>query len=205
MALSFANRIKKEMTECIVRALLEDAGYRVIDSGIEKVIRELSCMPVLEYKGLSYPKALSLLPDFTVMDREQKTKFLVEVKYRKVWGEDIFQEVKEQVRLYGELVLISFNARAPDEKNYKSPLRFLRCCRLRFEGDEYQVQYRSNGNGKGNGVVAFKSVAGLENTDQWLWWSMLSLPEVFTQLNEKANEKTLFQAVNALAGILETQ
>lgn len=188
------------MTEGIIRALLEDAGYRVIDSGIEKVIRELSCMPVLEYKGLSYPKALSLLPDFTVMDREQKSKFLVEVKYRKVWGEELFEEVKEQVRLYGELVLISVNASAPDGKNYNSPHRFLRCCRLRFEGDEYQVQYRSNG-----GEVAFKPVAGLKNTEQWLWWSMLKLPEVFTQLTENTNEKTLFQAVNALAGILETQ
>nr|WP_279196851.1 hypothetical protein [Ralstonia mannitolilytica] len=35
--MDFENRIKKEMTEGIVKAILEDAGYRVIDSGIEKV------------------------------------------------------------------------------------------------------------------------------------------------------------------------
>ena len=199
MALSFANRIKKEMTEGIVRALLEDAGYRVIDSGIEKVIRELSCMPVLEYKGLSYPKAMSLLPDFTVMDRDQENKFLVEVKYRRDWSKEIFTEVQDQVRLYGELVLVSINASAPDMKGYKdSPHRYLRCCRLKYVEDDYQVQYRDN-----NGVLAFRSVAGMTNTEHWLWWSMLKLPEVFTQLSETKNSATLFQSVKALAGILE--
>ncbi|MBU9391491.1 hypothetical protein KTE71_28780, partial [Burkholderia multivorans] len=44
MSMSFTSRIKKEMTEGIVRAILEDAQYRVIDSGIEKVLRELSCL-----------------------------------------------------------------------------------------------------------------------------------------------------------------
>jgi len=57
--MSFANRIKKEMTEGIVRALLEDAQYRVIDSGIEKVLRELSCLSAMEYKALGYPDAMA--------------------------------------------------------------------------------------------------------------------------------------------------
>ncbi|WP_104565282.1 hypothetical protein [Ralstonia mannitolilytica] len=50
--MDFENRIKKEMTEGIVKAILEDAGYRVIDSGIEKIIRELSCMSSFEYAKL---------------------------------------------------------------------------------------------------------------------------------------------------------
>ncbi|CAJ0736137.1 hypothetical protein [Ralstonia mannitolilytica] len=59
--MDFENRIKKEMTEGIVKAILEDAGYRVIDSGIEKVIRELSCMSSFEYAKLAYPDAMSRL------------------------------------------------------------------------------------------------------------------------------------------------
>lgn len=41
------------MTEGIVKAILEDAGYRVIDSGIEKVLREVSCMNALTCSAFS--------------------------------------------------------------------------------------------------------------------------------------------------------
>jgi hypothetical protein len=37
--MEFENRIKKGMTEGIVRALLDDAGYRVIEHGVEKTAR----------------------------------------------------------------------------------------------------------------------------------------------------------------------
>ncbi|MEE7546891.1 hypothetical protein HF319_07505 [Xanthomonas sp. Kuri4-1] len=56
--MDFRNRIKKEITEGIVRAVLDDAGYRVIGCGIENVLRELSCLSALEYAGLDYPKAM---------------------------------------------------------------------------------------------------------------------------------------------------
>lgn len=197
--MTFANRIKKEMTEGIVRALLEDAQYRVIDSGIEKVLRELSCLSATEYKALGYPDAMSRLPDFTVMNREQTTKRLVEVKYRSTWCEDVFEEVKEQVRIFGELVLISVNAKAEDPRRFNGPSRFLRCCRLRFEGDTYMVQYRSN-----CGSLVWKPVDSIKNSSQWLWWSMLKLPEVFPQLSEDKNRDTLLEAVSALAGILDS-
>lgn len=98
--MEFDNRIKKEMTEGIVRAILEDAGYRVIDSGIEKVLRELSCMSSLEYTQLHFPQVYSSLPDFTVMDRQrqQTQKFLVEVKYRRQWSPALFSEIAQQVQ-----------------------------------------------------------------------------------------------------------
>lgn len=56
VSMSFTSRIKKEMTEGIVRAILEDAQYRVIDSGIEKVLRELSCLTSAEYGGSWLPR-----------------------------------------------------------------------------------------------------------------------------------------------------
>ncbi|KVG66125.1 hypothetical protein [Burkholderia pseudomultivorans] len=85
--MDFENRIKKEMTEGIVKAILEDAGYRVIDSGIEKIIRELSCLPSFEYAKLAYPDAMSRLPDFTVMTKDQDEKYSVQLKYEddRVW------------------------------------------------------------------------------------------------------------------------
>jgi hypothetical protein len=197
--MTFANRIKKEMTEGIVRALLEDAQYRVIDSGIEKVLRELSCLSAMEYKALGYPDAMSRLPDFTVMNREQTTKQLVEVKYRTTWSEDLFEEVKDQVKIFGELVLVSINVKAEDPKKLNGPSRYMRCCRLKFDGDTYLVQYRNN-----LGELVWKPVDSIKNSAQWLWWSMLKLPEMFPQLKEEQNKDTLLQAVSALAGILDT-
>lgn len=45
---------------------------------------------------------MSHLPDFTVMNRDQTTKQLVEVKYRSNWSKNVFEEVKDQVKLFGE-------------------------------------------------------------------------------------------------------
>ena len=51
--MEFENRIKKEMTEGIVRALLDDAGYRAIEYGVEKTAREVTPMTREEYLRLS--------------------------------------------------------------------------------------------------------------------------------------------------------
>ncbi|MBB5883365.1 hypothetical protein DYQ93_20305 [Xanthomonas sp. LMG 8992] len=195
--MEFGNRIKKEMTEGMIRALLEDAGYRVIDSGIEKVIRELSCMTTLDYLRLGYPDALSHLPDFTVMNREQTEKFLVEVKYRSVWDKSLFDSVAEQVRIFGEIVLVSVNASAENPQNIHSPSRFLRCCRLRHQNGLYEIELRSK-----DKKYQWKPVDGLSD-GSWLWWSMSPLQERFTQLSEDKNSKSLTSAINALTGILD--
>lgn len=196
MAIKFSDRIKKEMTEGIVRAILEDAQYRVIDSGIEKVLREISCLSAIEYKNLGYPDAMSHLPDFTVMNREQTTKQLVEVKYRSNWSKNIFEDVKEQVRIFGEIVLISMNAKAEDPRGFNTPSRYIRCCGLKFDGGTYMVQQNLDKATVWTPINKVQDGSGL-------WWSMLKLDEKFPQLSEDNNKNTLFQAVTALAGILD--
>lgn len=196
--MEFANRIKKEMTEGIVRAVLEDAGYRVIDSGIERVLREISCLSAMEYQRLSYPDAMSHLPDFTVMTRDQDEKFLVEVKYRANWGRDIFDEVREQVRLFGEIVLVSVNASAQDPRGQNMPSRFIRCCGLKFDGGIYKVEQRV----KDTRARVWNAVDAVGDGDG-LWWSMSPLPEKFLKLSDNRDRATLYSAVNALSGILD--
>ncbi|MDP9932628.1 hypothetical protein [Variovorax paradoxus] len=195
--MDFSSRIKKEMTEGIVKAILEDAGYRVIDSGIEKVIRELSCLSSIEYGRLGYPDAMSHLPDFTVMNREQDQKFLVEVKYRKKWGKEIFEEVREQARMFGELTLVSINAAADDPSNINSPSRFIRCCGLKFDGEIYKVEIRRQQ--APNAWIPCSEV----NDGTGLWWAMTPLPDKFAKLKENAHAETLVKAVKALSGILD--
>lgn len=201
VSMSFTSRIKKEMTEGIVRAILEDAQYRVIDSGIEKVLREVSCLTSAEYGALGYPDAMSHLPDFTVMNREQTTKQLVEVKYRTSWKKELLLEVEDQVKIFGEIVLVSVNAKAPDPNGHNLPARFLRCCRLKYDGGIYKVELNRQNKDKSTYQV-WEPVKAL-NDGTWLWWAMRPLHEVFSQLKEDSNKDTLFHAVEALAGILE--
>lgn len=203
MSMTFSNRIKKEMTEGIVRAILEDAQYRVIDSGIEKVLRELSCLSSAEYAALGYPDAMSHLPDFTVMNKAQSSKQLVEVKYRTHWDESLFDEVREQVRIFREIVLVSVNAKAPDPNKLNHPSRFLRCCRLKMDGDVYRVELNVKDSDKAKYSTVWQPVKSLTNTESWLWWAMRPLHEVFIQLKEESNKDTLTLAVKALAGILD--
>jgi hypothetical protein len=73
-------------------------------------------LSAVEYPSLGYPDAMSHLPDFTVMNREQTSKQFGEVKYRTHWGKNLFDDVREQVRLFGEIVLVSVNARAKDPR-----------------------------------------------------------------------------------------
>lgn len=202
MSMPFSSRIKKEMTEGIVRAILEDAQYRVIDSGIEKVLRELSCLSSLEYVKLGYPDAMSRLPDFTVMNREQTSKQLVEVKYRADWNKQLLIEVEDQVRIFGEIVLVSVNAGAEDPRGHNRPSRFLRCCRLRCADGEYQVELNRRNGTQGSYAPLWEPVHAIDD-GTWLWWAMRPLHEVFVQLREDSNKDTLFHAVGALAGILE--
>jgi hypothetical protein len=196
--MDFANRLRKEMTEGIVRAVLEDAGYRVIDSGIERVLRELSCLSATEYRGLGYPDAMSNLPDFTVMTREQDEKYLVEVKYRSEWGRSIFDEVRDQVRIFGEIVLVSVNATAQDPQGHNMPSRFIRCCGLKFDGGIYKVEQRQ----KDTRAKVWVPVDAVGD-GPGLWWSMSPLPEKFTKLSENKDRSTLYSAVNVLSGILD--
>ncbi|QYE37031.1 hypothetical protein KZX46_20970 (plasmid) [Polymorphobacter sp. PAMC 29334] len=193
--MDFISRLKKEMTEGIVRALLEDAGYRVIDLGIEKVVRELTCLTAAEYSDLGYPSAMRDLPDFTVMTRDQSVKYLVEIKYRQTWSAALFAEVRPQVETYGKLVLVSINARAPNPRKLPdSPSRFLRCCSLRMRDRQYEIELREGG---------WCAVDKLRD-DEKLWWKMTPLYEVFTQMVENRADNTLSAAIGAITGILAT-
>ena len=196
--MQFQSRIKKELSEGIIRAILDDAGYRVIDSGIENLVRELACLSALEYAGLDYPKAMRALPDFVIMDREHKNKYLVEIKYRSGWSTALFGEIEEQVRIYKELVLIYLNSK-PDVPagKPKGPSSYLRCCRLRVNAQtqQYEIEVQVYNE------WVWRSVADLgEQSGQW--WGMSTLQRVFPQIDDRRGEGTLTTAIRALQGIL---
>ena len=196
--MQFQSRIKKELSEGIVRAILDDPGYRVIDSGIENLIRELTCLSALEYAGLDYPKAMRALPDFVVMDRGQKTKYLVEIKCRSGWSPALFNEIEEQVRIYNDLVLVYLNS-SPEipAGRLPSPATYLRCCRLRInaETEQYEIEIQRYGEWMWAPVSELS-----EQPHQW--WGLGTLQRLFPQIEERRGEGTLTTAIQALQGIL---
>jgi hypothetical protein len=199
-SMEFHRRLKKEMSEGIVRAILEDAGYRVIDSGVEKVLREVACLSADEYARLGLPGAVRLSPDLTVMNREQTETFLIEVKYRKDWSKSLFGELEEQLQLFKQLVVVSINGTPPNPKGKANlPSRHLRCCRARHMGAAVQVELkRRDFDGGGSEWV---DVHELE--DDNLWWKMSPLQDVFTQVQDRRNAHTLLSGIDALAGIIQ--
>lgn len=200
--MEFNNRIKKEMTEGIVRAILDDAGYRVIDYGIEKTVREVIPLSREEYSRLAMPHVMRNAPDLVVMDRDQTSRWLVEIKYRSWWDGSVLDEVEEQVRQFGELVLVSIHGNPENPQGMPlTPSRFLRCCRLRVREGIYEIEAgRAGWDGGGTEWVTAASVRASTN----LWWKMRPIQEIFPLVNENATRKTLTSAIEALGGILNT-
>ncbi|MBO9519442.1 MAG: hypothetical protein J7493_15375 [Porphyrobacter sp.] len=196
--MDFSNRLKKEMSEGIVRAVLEDAGYRVTDFGIEKLVPGLNRHTRKQYEALAFPTTIRKLPDFIVTAGDEQSKQLVEVKYRTAWQLEVLSDLREQVEAMREIVLVSFNASAPNPRGFiDSPARFLRCCRLRCEDGRYEAELR----GRDAPGRAWYSVDSL-GSDDALWWQMSPLREVFPQLREQERQLSLRSAVKAISGIL---
>jgi hypothetical protein len=197
--MDFEGRIKKEMTEGIVRAILDDAGYRVIDYGLEKTVREVTPMSLQEVMRLALPNVMRNAPDLFVLDRDQSRKWLVEIKYRSNWNRAVLESLEAQVREYEEIVLVSVFANAPTlRKMHKElPSRYLRCCRLRYRNDRFEVEI-----GKDRKTFAWEPVASVPD-DRLLWWKMRPIQELFPQIGERAEGRTLINAITAIRGILK--
>lgn len=204
--MEFLDRIKKEMSEGIVRAFLENHNYRVIDTGIEKVIREVSCLPQDLYLQLGFPKVISKLPDFTVMDTNQTKKVFVDVKYRSQWNPEIIESVREQVELFKEVTLIIVNGNPPEPTGnlaeHKSSA-YIRCLDLRYKNEKYEVGARFVG-GEYKWLDASK-------TAKLSWWSTETLYDCFSskftdnKIDKDDTASLLDTAVQAINGIVNTK
>ncbi len=197
--MDFEGRIKKEMTEGIVRAILDDAGYRVIDYGLEKTVREVTPMSLQEVMRLALPSAVRNAPDLFVLEQDQSCKWLVEIKYRSQWDRAVLESLEAQVREYEEIVLISVFANAPTLKKITKqlPSRYLRCCRLRYRNDRFEVEV-----GKDRKTFTWEPVASVPD-DTRLWWKMRPIQEIFPRIGERAEGRTLINALLAIRGILK--
>lgn len=108
----FSNRLKGNITQSLVRALLQDGGYRIVPLGIEEVVREVAVLPQDQYTALGLPNVLRSMPDFFVSQADMQSCWLVEVKYRKTWNDatrkTLGDQIKPQVEAWGLVYLIVF-------------------------------------------------------------------------------------------------
>lgn len=197
--MEFLDRIKKEMSEGIVKAILEHHGYRVIDTGIEKVIREVSCLPQDLYLTLGFPEALRRLPDFVVMNVDQTHKILVDVKYRSSWSNDLLfdERTLAQLEYFKNITLIVINSIPPDPKTmkeHKPTGAYIRCVQLKHELGKNFVNWRNNYNGW---VEIDKN-----KLEKFQWFSTHYLWEVFKNIPSTDEGDIIKSSVMALSGII---
>ncbi|KFX11374.1 hypothetical protein [Pectobacterium betavasculorum] len=199
--MDFLNRIKKEMSEGIVKAILENYGYRVIDTGIEKVIREISFLPKEAYVELEFPQAMRKLPDYVVMNKNQDKKLLIDVKYRSMWDGSLLldKEVKEQVELFRKIILVVINGQPPAPpvgRTSHNPIAYIRCVVLAKRNDCLYVKKRQ--------VHADDDWIEIneKNTRNFNWFATHTLGEVFPLITDEYNNEIIKLSVEALSGII---
>lgn len=153
--MDFENRLKRELSQGAFKCLLEDCGYRVVPLGIEAVIREVACLDKEAYKNLDFSDAVRFLPDFCILDQNQKHKFIVEVKYRWDWDGNILKEVSNQVRMFKDIILVVFIGDPPDSKYTPRPSTYVRCCKM-YMNEQNQVcaEVKESKGGAATGIRA---------------------------------------------------
>jgi hypothetical protein len=192
--MEFSNRLKGELSEAVIRALLIDAGYRVVDFGIESVLREVQCLGMVEYLGLELPDVLRRLPDLLAMDRDQTFHEFVEVKFRRQWDQNLFASLRDQAMIFRKVVLVLIVTDPANAAEAVGASTYLRACRLRYHQGRYEANLEHLG------ALAWEQVP--EGAfDQNNWWAMQPLQNIFEDLRGRAQDQTIVQAIRALHGL----
>jgi hypothetical protein len=177
--MEFHHRLKGSITENLVKALLEDAGYRVVPLGIEAVVREVVALDAPEYAELKLPMPLRTLPDFLVTDKKLTTASLLEVKYRKAWNQNSIDELEpillEQAKHWQNFLVMVFLGKKFGDLD--TPAN--RCCvfPIRFEDDQLKYVSRYN-----NTLYPWKHA-------NWQYGHKVS--QIFRALDSTAADKTI--------------
>lgn len=196
--MKFENRLKKELSEAVVKACLVDAGYRVVAAGIEYLVREAECLTESEFYKLGFSKVLTKLPDFIVMNKQQTEMHCIDVKYRSTWSTSIFDEVEEQTKLLGKLTLVCINANPQNTSGEPSGGTHLRCCELKIQNNVFIInRYK-------NSAFSWVPVSELK-TDPDPWFRLAPMQYVFHQLiPNNGVQESIFKSIMAIRNLMES-
>ena len=198
--MQFQNRLKKEITEGAVKALLIDAGYRVRHAGIERIYPEIEFLSLDEYKSLNLNIEKRLAPDLIVSDKANHFEQIVEVKYRADWSRKFVISLRRQVETTSGCIVVTFWGNAPPHPSYDLlASRFLRCFHVRMQEGGIQIQLLDleSKSWKWFSVESFSEGDFLAT-----WWQTMRLTQAFPLLENKKNSSTLLDTITALSGLL---
>ena len=140
--MKYTSRLKGDITQVLIKTLLEDAGYHIVPLGIEEIIREVKVLTQEKYLSLSLPTSLTKLPDFFIADKDVSKACLLEVKYRNRWNDEVRrklgQSLKPQVKEWNPLYLMIFLGE-PIVKSAEQPTYWMRVARLSYRDGEMVV------------------------------------------------------------------
>lgn len=98
--MEFRNLVKAQITQSLLKTLLEGVGYRVTRLGVEELFGEIKYLDFEQYQSLGLPLNLRSLPDLLVAEPDMKKVFLVEVKFRREFNvfsiKGLYKELTEQ-------------------------------------------------------------------------------------------------------------
>lgn len=199
--MDFKNRIKGTITQTLVQALLHDVKNRVVPLGIEEIIREVNALDVEAYGRLDLPQALRKLPDFFVTTAEQDKGWLLEVKYRKRWNEnvreDLGNDLLEQVKIWSPLHLVLFVGEPA--RNNDTPANYLGVCKLVIQDGSLGL-FRQRATG---------SILNRTYVEEFLPWSEVTwenfrrFQDVFPGITDAWENETLIQTIRMMKGLYD--
>jgi hypothetical protein len=155
----------------VFEALLIDAGYQVIPTGIERTIRELQTVPVGTYIDL-VPGRLRAAPDFFILDLLAGHSWLAEIKFRQYLHPGLCDDLSTMHRDWAPFTLILAVADPP--RQWTGIVRHIKVFAIQPETRLDEEFFKSNG---------------------------ARLQDVFPRLGKRWEEGTIQQAQDAILRI----
>lgn len=175
--MDFSKYLKHEVSKGFVQALLKQAGYRVIPSGMEHLIREVTPLDHARYKALDLPPVLRSLPDYVVLEGDVSGALMMDVNYRAQVNPGLISALRNKVLTLGELNLILFNGGTTASAGTRDLSEIVRCCRIERTASDVVAHL----NDPVAGVVSLPLDRALIGK---LWRLMLPLRSMFDRLGD---------------------
>jgi hypothetical protein len=108
------NVLAGHVVASVFEVLLVDAGYEVVPTGVERIVRELRAVSREAYRDLVHPRLRSV-PDFFVLDVEAGQSWLTEVKAYQLICPALCDRLRATQREWTPFTLILAVAKPPEE------------------------------------------------------------------------------------------
>src|SRR4051794_32968296 len=96
--MEFKNVVKGQITQSLLKTLMERVGYRVTRLGVEELFGEIKYLDLEQYLALGLPLNLRFLPDLLVAEPDMQKVSLVEVKFRQEFSERSMESLHRDLK-----------------------------------------------------------------------------------------------------------